>query len=176
MDWLIRSSKKEKRLEVFAAGEKEKKLIALVADDFVLEKPKQLPLRVEVKNISGKILGFVETFYPEKEEIRILSGREIFISRLEKDKDYLERKKTSWLSGDGKEKFKVIPGSEAAIKESIGAGIKKVYLFKNEKIYYFEKDDEIAIFINGGKKFLEFLPFLLAERIWQQEMVKELLR
>ncbi|MBI2450204.1 MAG: hypothetical protein HYV47_01555 [Candidatus Nealsonbacteria bacterium] len=179
MEWLIRSSKEKKELEIFAVGGKDKKLVAKILDDFVLQKPEVLPKKAQIQNLNGKTLGFIEAFYPEKDEITILSSRGNLISQLQKGNNHLKvraRLKMGFVSGAvKKEKFEIIPLAQAVFKENLGAGIQQIYSFGKEKIYYFEKDDEIAITVRGGARFLKFLPLLLAQRVWRQEEIKKLL-
>lgn len=175
MNILIRSSAKEKRLDIFEIKDSGKKLIAKVMDDFILEGPCSLPIKMAVKNSRGKVIGYVETFYPKRDEIQVQNSKGSIISKLEKGKDFVEKKK-GILGRLKRYLFKKVSRDQLLFEKEIGTTVKCSYQFEKTEVYCFEKKDEIAGIIQGEEgSFLEYLPLILQRRIWHQEMVKTLL-
>lgn len=171
---LIKSSAKEKRIAIFEHKNSNWKLVAQIMDDLILEGPSQLPVKVSIRNPKGKVIGYLETFHPQKDEIQVQNVKGSIISRLEKGKGFVE-KKGRWLRGLKKHLFKIIARDQLLFEKEIGAAIKCSYRFDKVEVYYFEKGDEIEGIIKGRGGFLEYLPLILQKRIWDQEMVKTLL-
>lgn len=189
MDYIVKSSAKDKKIYVYQNREGVKKLIACLSSDLVIEKPLTLPLKVEIRDVSkienfplgwkkGNLLGILEVFHGQKEEIMVLNKKKRERIKLDLRKDFLEFEGCGWkrfLRNSRKRKFKKTKDSKNFSEESKAQGVKLAYLFGKERVYYFEKDDEIAGLIRGTNNWLEFLPVVVSERIAKQEMIKKLL-
>lgn len=171
MEYLVRSSKKEKKIDIFVIEEGKKKQVAFLENDLILDGVVRLPLKVGIKNLRGKVIGYLETFYPQEEQVQILNNKSRGLSRLVSGKDVLVGSR-SFLGG--RKTFKRL--SKKELQKIEGEGLTQAFAFgKKVYVYCFEKDGEMAGIIRGGTKFLEFLPLIVSERVFRQELVKQLL-
>lgn len=176
MEYLIRSSKEKKKIDIFQIENNNRKIIATILHDFFLEKVVNLPLGVAIVNEKNETMGFVEAFYPNSEEIKIFDkfGKEISsLSSLDKVKKGkflgLLKKKVKLRRINKADLTKIKPElKEQGISHALNLG-------KKQTIFYFEKDDEIAGLLVGLENPLKFLPLIIQERIARQELVKKLL-
>jgi len=143
-------------------------LIGHIEYDFIL-RGGILPVRSKIM-ACGKIVGWVETFYPSISCIRVYNKDGVYVSfsRLSKDETILVEEREG--KGEPKERLEK-------------AGLTHSYLLEDSKIkgrvYCFARESDISTLLctstdikAGIDELLRFLPLAVARRVFEQEFIR----